>query len=297
MNFSFWNREGAESPADVPFINLLSNSMKTNNVDADVGVQTGSLKTDSIQSKTPLGSIAVVSNINMGGNNIVSVNEGKINTLSTSFLQSGTTNPITLGSHIDVDGKNLSEVGELKVTNILTQSRTNAVNYTPMNYEVCERMVGIYNLPTSSAGVGFQFKGPVTGFGASSLIAGAGYDIVLVMQLSILNLQTISFSMTIGNTTFGNVVMNIDTADTYIAEYKVSFQVLTGGATTASIHTYATMDLVGVNRRLGYRFPGGTVNLVSIVNSTLTPLFNFMSDLAGTNWSASRRDYSYIRKY
>lgn len=291
MNFKFWTQDAGETPDTVPFINLLSNSMKTNLVDSST------LKTDSIESKTPATSIVVSSDLSLGGKNITGVNEGKIQTLSTPYLISGTTNPITLGSHVDVDGNDLSEVRDLRVNNILTKTRTDAINYTPMNYEVCERMNGIYSLPTSAANVGFQFIGPILGAGASSLIAGAGYDVVFVMQLSILIPQTISFSMTIGNTTIGNVFMNIDTADTYIAEYKVSFQVLTGGATTASIHAYSTMDLVGANRRLGFRFPGGTYNIVSIVNSTLKPLFNFTSDVAGTNWSASRRDYSYIRKY
>lgn len=218
----------------------------------------------------------------------------------TAYLQNirkDNADPINILDNISLNGKNISNVQGLFYTSIYARSPVDTLTYYQMPYFVCESMTGAsYNLPSGPAGSNIMFKGVINGIGGSSQNLYASYEIKYVMSLTNnVNPGSYTFICAFGGITASAITIIINEIGTLLLTFQINFQVTASTPTNATLLTYSTVEAISTNV---YRNQSASVGVgINTVNYILTPSFFVNTTSTPPQWSATRRDYSFIRKY
>lgn len=169
-----------------------------------------------------------------------------------------------------------------------------------MNYEACEYMTGAqYNLTPGAINTNVPFKGAFGGFGASTLTVGAGYEITYVMNMSTTLTGNISILTQFGTATFqSSPSITLTTIGSFLITMKLSFQVTAGTATTATLFGWVSVEIHNTNTTITHKaYQVGFGNLAGFTGGDMSPNFFVNTNIAPASWGASRREYTFIRRY
>jgi len=134
MNFDFWTKNPGETPDDVPYINLIANSLTSNSVN------TKEIKCDTINGQIPVfggGGLTnpLTSNLDADGNDIVNVNNLTVDNISSAISSNISVNAnidMNLGVIFNVGTVNTSvfNAEQLYVTNKIEMELTGRIDNT-----------------------------------------------------------------------------------------------------------------------------------------------------------------------
>lgn len=290
---------------------LKTNEITTNFLNSDIGIVNSTATVSAPEFRCQLFYHPSDITINSGeALNIVSDNDliylqsetKQSGTFYTDNISANLNTSVLIKNDLNFDQKSdIFNLRDLKVGAIFTQSPVNPVVYSFMGYEACERMTGgPYNLPSGPANSLISFKGPFSGGGASPLAIGSGYEINYVMNYDVtVGPSTLIFYLSFGGSDFPGLLVSIATTGTFLITYKASFQVTAGTINSATLLMWHTVTVSANNSTTEYKsfYNNGNANIVGIVGGNLTPAFRIQISLGPANWSASRREYTYIRRY